>query len=116
MTRRVTLKALENEYDQNHVIRGRAQITAKVGNCVFADTKELAGTRRGWSGDWNVTNLKGETKHFTTEKGIREWLGQQEPASKGRELTPDEIKAELKRMKENSISIEIERAKGGATV
>lgn len=69
--RKVTLKT--TSYQE---VNGKVE--ACIGDIVFTDTKELAGTRKGWSGKWDVTNLKGETKHFTTEKAIREWLGSQE--------------------------------------
>jgi hypothetical protein len=109
--RKITLKTTKYEYNPNKKVGGKTQIEACVGDCLFADTKELAGTRRGFSGDWTVTNMNGETKHFTTEKGIREWLGNQKVAEKEEELSMDAIKTELKRMKENNIKVIMEGGK-----
>jgi hypothetical protein len=77
--RKITLKATRYQEENGKVI-------ACIGDCVFQDTKEVAGTRKGWSGKWEVTNLKGETKLFTTEKAIREWLGSQEIPAPAQEL------------------------------
>lgn len=85
--RKITLKTTRY-YEAN------GEIQFCVGEAVFADTKEYAGTRQGWSGDWTVTNTKGQTKHFTTEKAIREWLGQEEAAKEMTEA--EELMAYIK--------------------
>ena len=77
--KKVTLKAIRYE-----MVNGQQTC---VGDIVFAGTKEIAGTRKGFAGDWTVTNLNGETKHFTTEKAIREWLGSQEETKKEEEMS-----------------------------
>lgn len=68
--KKITLKPF-----RYHEVNGEIQFC--VGECIFAETKEYAGTRQGFSKNWTVTNTKGETKHFTKDKDIREWLGQQ---------------------------------------
>jgi len=86
--RKITLKST-----RYHEVDGKIMFC--VGECIFADTKEYAGTRQGFSGQWTVTNTKGEAKFFTTEKAIREWLGQEEPAAK--EMTEaEELMAYIK--------------------
>jgi hypothetical protein len=72
--RKITLKTTKYHEENGSVLYC-------IGDIIFADTKEKAGVRKGWSGNWTVTNNAGEEKHFTTEKGIREWLGKEAAAA-----------------------------------